>query len=48
MAKNIIVQIPDELWNRFIKKAMKRYGHYGAIKKSVTEAIEKWLVEDEK
>ena len=37
------VEIPDELWEEFTLRAVKKFGYYGAIKKAVREAIELWL-----
>lgn len=45
MPRTLIVELPDELWERFIKRAVKKYGHHGGIKKTVIEALEKLLKE---
>mgnify|MGYP001564311485 CR=1 FL=1 len=45
MGKTIIAVIPDELWEKLIKRAIKKYGHHGGIKKTVIEALEKLLKE---
>jgi len=37
------VEVPDELWREFEVEAVRKFGHYGAIKKAVKEAIELWL-----
>ncbi len=42
------IEVPDELWREFEVYAVKRFGHYGAIKKAIREAIELWLREQKK
>ena len=37
------IQVPDNLWKEFEKKAVEKFGYYGAIKKAIKEAIELWL-----
>lgn len=46
MGKPLYVILPDELWEKLIKKALKKYGHHGGIKKTVIKALEKDLKED--
>jgi hypothetical protein len=41
--KQLMVQIPDELWEKLLKRALKKYGCYDGIRKTVTEALEKLL-----
>ena len=45
MVRSLYVQISDELWEKLIKRALKKYGHHGGIKKTVVEALEKLLRE---
>ena len=42
------VEIPDELWEEFMLRAVKKFGYYGAIKKAIKEAIELWLERERK
>ena len=39
------IDVPDELWRELEIEAVKKFGHYGAIKKAIREAIELWLKE---
>ena len=39
------VSLPDRLWEKFVDKAVKRFGHYGGISKGMSEAIEAWVKE---
>ena len=39
------IDVPDRLWREFEIEAVKKFGHYGAIKKAIREAIELWLKE---
>ena len=43
MGRPLYVILPDETWERLIKKAMKKFGHHGGIKKAVLEALDKYL-----
>ena len=43
--KSLMVILPDYLWEKLIKRALKKYGHHGGIKKTVVEALEKLLRE---
>jgi len=42
------VEIPDELWEEFMLRAVRKFGYYGAIKKAIGEAIELWLERERK
>ena len=42
------IEIPDDLWEEFMFKAVKKFGYYGAIKKAVKEAVELWLERERK
>ncbi|MEM5802103.1 MAG: hypothetical protein QXQ18_01820 [Candidatus Aenigmatarchaeota archaeon] len=47
MVKKIFVEFDDdELWDKIVKKAIKKFGIRGYLKKTVKEALEKWLKED--
>jgi len=37
------IEVPDGLWREFEIEAVKKFGHYGAIKKAIEEAIKLWL-----
>ncbi|MHC1628891.1 MAG: hypothetical protein ACXQTI_08690 [Candidatus Nezhaarchaeales archaeon] len=37
------VEVPDKLWREFEVYAVKKFGHYGAIKKALEEAVKLWL-----
>jgi hypothetical protein len=39
------IEIPDQLWSSFEKKAMAKYGRYGSIKRAIADAIQEWLKE---
>lgn len=43
MSRKLFVEISDDLWEKLIKRAIKKYGHHGGIKKTVEEALEKLL-----
>jgi len=37
------VVMSDHLWAEFLRKAIKKFGHYGGIKKGMNEAVETWV-----
>jgi hypothetical protein len=37
------ITVRKDLWREFEVEATRKFGHYGAIKKAVEEAISLWL-----
>jgi len=37
------VTVPADLWREFEVEATRKFGHYGAIKRAMEEAIRLWL-----
>jgi len=37
------ITVPADLWREFEVEATRKFGHYGAIKRAVEEAIRLWL-----
>jgi hypothetical protein len=37
------ITVPADLWREFEVEATRKFGHYGAIKKAIEEAIRLWL-----
>jgi len=40
--KKITVEVPLDLYNKFIELAVKKFGYYGALKKGIEEAMKLW------
>lgn len=40
------VMMSDKLWQAFLGKALKKFGHYGGISKGIQEAVSKWVTEN--
>jgi hypothetical protein len=38
-----LITVPADLWREFEVEATRKFGHYGAIKRAVEEAIRLWL-----
>ena len=43
MIMRTTIMMSDKLWQTFLGKAIKKFGHYGGISKGIQEAVEDWV-----